>query len=261
MLNGRRIAVVMPAYKAEKTLRRTFDALPHDIVDNVILTDDASGDATAALARSLGIRTLVHDNNRGYGANQKTCYLEALRMGADVVVMVHPDYQYEPRLVTPMASMISSGVYDMVLGSRILGGTAMAGGMPLWKYVSNRALTAIENMALGSKLSEFHTGFRGYSRDALLAMPILANSDDFVFDNQLIAQAVALNLKIGEISCPTSYHGDASSINFARSMRYGLGVLGTSAAFVAWRMKLARPRIFEGRAEDRLGSKLAESTA
>jgi glycosyltransferase involved in cell wall biosynthesis len=261
MLNGRRIAVVMPGYKAEKTLRRTFDALPHDIVDNVILTDDASGDATAALARSLGIRTLVHDNNRGYGANQKTCYLEALRMGADVVVMVHPDYQYEPRLVTPMASMISSGVYDMVLGSRILGGTAMAGGMPLWKYVSNRALTAIENMALGSKLSEFHTGFRGYSRDALLAMPILANSDDFVFDNQLIAQAVALNLKIGEISCPTSYHGDASSINFARSMRYGLGVLGTSAAFVAWRMKLARPRIFEGRAEDRLGSKLAESTA
>jgi glycosyltransferase involved in cell wall biosynthesis len=259
MLNGRRIAVVMPAYKAEKTLRRTFDALPHDIVDHVILTDDASGDATAALARSLGIRTLVHDTNRGYGANQKTCYLEALRMGADVVVMVHPDYQYEPRLVTPMASMISSGVYDMVLGSRILGGTAMAGGMPAWKYLSNRVLTAIENLALGSKLSEFHTGFRGYSRDALLAMPILANSDDFVFDNQLIAQAVALGLKIGEISCPASYHGDASSINFTRSVRYGLGVLGTSAAFVAWRMKLARPRIFEGRAEDRLASKLAEA--
>ena len=257
MLNGRRIAVVMPAYKAEKTLRRTFDGIPHDIVDHVILTDDASGDATAELARSLGIRTLVHDRNRGYGANQKTCYLEAMRLGADVVVMLHPDYQYEPRLVTPMASMISSGVYDMVLGSRILGGTAMAGGMPLWKYVANRALTAIENMALGSKLSEFHTGFRAYSREALLAMPILANSDDFVFDNQLIAQAVALGLRIGEISCPASYHGDASSINFSRSVRYGFGVLGTSAAFVAWRMHLARPRIFDGRDEDRLGSLLA----
>jgi len=260
MLNGRRIAVVMPAYRAEKTLRRTFDAIPHEIVDFVILTDDASGDATAALARSLGIRTFVHDRNLGYGANQKTCYLEALRLGADVVVMLHPDYQYEPRLVTPMASMISSGVYDMVLGSRILGGTAMAGGMPLWKYAANRALTAIENAALGSKLSEFHTGFRAYSREALLAMPILANSDDFVFDNQLIAQAVALGLRIGEISCPTSYHGDASSINFSRSVRYGLGVLGTSAAFVAWRLHLARPRIFANRQEDRIASRLAATT-
>jgi len=261
MLNGRRIAVVMPAYRAEKTLRRTFDAIPHEVVDHVILTDDASGDATASLARSLGIRTLVHDRNRGYGGNQKTCYLEALRMGADVVVMLHPDYQYEPRLVTPMASMISSGVYDMVLGSRILGGTARAGGMPLWKYAANRVLTAVENAALGSKLSEFHTGYRAYSRDALLTMPILANSDDFVFDNQLIAQAVALGLRIGEISCPTSYHHDASSISFGRSVRYGLGVLGTSAAFVAWRMKLARPRIFEGREEDRLSSQLAASPA
>ena len=261
MLNGRRIAVVMPAYRAEKTLRRTFDAIPHEIVDHVILTDDASGDATANLARSLGIRTLVHDRNRGYGGNQKTCYLEALRMGADVVVMLHPDYQYEPRLVTPMASMISSGVYDMVLGSRILGGTARAGGMPLWKYAANRVLTAVENAALGSKLSEFHTGYRAYSRDALLTMPILANSDDFVLDNQLIAQAVALGLRIGEISCPTSYHNDASSISFGRSVRYGLGVLGTSAAFVAWRMKLARPRIFEGREEDRLSSQLAATPA
>ena len=261
MLDGKRIVVVMPAYRAEKTLRRTFDAIPHEIVDHVILTDDASGDATANLARSLGIRTLVHDRNRGYGGNQKTCYLEALRMGADVVVMLHPDYQYEPRLVTPMASMISSGVYDMVLGSRILGGTARAGGMPLWKYAANRVLTAVENAALGSKLSEFHTGYRAYSRDALLTMPILANSDDFVFDNQLIAQAVALGLRIGEISCPTSYHNDASSISFGRSVRYGLGVLGTSAAFVAWRMKLARPRIFEGREEDRLSSQLAATPA
>ena len=261
MLNGRRIAVVMPAYRAEKTLRRTFDAIPHEIVDHVILTDDASGDATANLARSLGIRTLVHDRNRGYGGNQKTCYLEALRMGADVVVMLHPDYQYEPRLVTAMASMVTSGVYDLVLGSRILGGTARAGGMPLWKYAANRVLTAVENAALGSKLSEFHTGYRAYSRDALLTMPILANSDDFVFDNQLIAQAVALGLRIGEISCPTSYHNDASSISFGRSVRYGLGVLGTSAAFVAWRMKLARPRIFEGREEDRLSSQLAATPA
>jgi glycosyltransferase involved in cell wall biosynthesis len=257
MLNGRRIAVVMPAYKAERTLRRTFDAIPHDVVDHVILTDDASGDATAELARSLGIRTLVHDHNRGYGANQKTCYLEALRQGADVVVMLHPDYQYEPRLVTAMASMITSGVYDVVLGSRILGGTARSGGMPLWKYVANRLLTAVENMALGSKLSEFHTGYRAYSREALLRIPLLANSDDFVFDNQLLAQAVAARLRMGEISCPTSYHGDASSINFSRSVRYGLGVLGTSAAFFAWRMGLARPRIFADRPEDRLSAMLA----
>ena len=256
MLNGQRIVVVMPAYKAEKTVRRTYEAIPHDIVDEVILTDDASGDATAAVARALGIHTLVHEKNRGYGGNQKTCYLEALRRGADVVVMLHPDYQYEPRLVTPMASMITSGVYDMVLGSRILGGTAMSGGMPPWKYFANRALTAAENLLLGSKLSEFHTGFRAYSRHALLAIPLLANSDDFVFDNQLIAQAVAAKLRIGEVSCPTSYHADASSINFSRSVKYGLGVLGTSLAYRAWKWGLARPRIFAAREEDRLESLL-----
>jgi glycosyltransferase involved in cell wall biosynthesis len=256
MLNGKRIVVVMPAYRAEKTLRKTYDAMPHDIVDEVILTDDASGDATAQLARALGIHTLVHDVNRGYGANQKTCYLEALARGADVVVMLHPDYQYDPRLVTPMASMITSGVYDLVLGSRILGGTALAGGMPAWKYVANRALTAAQNLALGSKLSEFHTGFRAYSRAALLAMPLLANSDDFVFDNQVIAQAVAAKLRIGEISCPTSYHGDASSINFSRSVKYGFGVINTSLAFLAWKWGLAKPRIFDGRDEDRLSSAL-----
>jgi len=244
MLDGKRIVVVMPAYRAEKTLRRTFEAIPHEIVDEVILTDDASNDATAAVALSLGIRTLVHETNRGYGANQKTCYAEALARGADVVVMLHPDYQYEPRLVTAMASMVSSGIYDVVLGSRILGGTARQGGMPLWKYVANRALTAVENLALGSKLSEFHTGFRAYSRNALLQLPLSANSDDFVFDNQILAQAIAAGLRIGEISCPTSYHGDASSISFARSVRYGLGVLGTSAAFLAWRLGLATPRIF-----------------
>ena len=254
MLNGRRIAVVMPAYRAAKTLRRTYDAVPRDIVDEVILTDDASGDSTAELARELGIRTLVHDVNRGYGGNQKTCYMDALARGADVVVMVHPDYQYDPRLVTPMASMITSGVYDLVLGSRILGGTAMAGGMPLWKYAANRALTAAQNLALGSKLSEFHTGFRAYSRDALLALPLLANSDDFVFDNQVLAQAVAARLRIGEISCPTSYHGDASSIDFGRSVKYGLGVLHTSIAFRAWKWGLAKPRIFDPRPEHRLSA-------
>jgi glycosyltransferase involved in cell wall biosynthesis len=252
MLNGKRIAVVMPAYRAEKTLRRTYEAVPHDIVDEVILTDDASGDSTAELARTLGIRTLVHDLNRGYGGNQKTCYMEALARGADVVVMLHPDYQYDPRLVTPMASMITSGVYDLVLGSRILGGTAMAGGMPLYKYVANRALTAAQNLALGSKLSEFHTGFRAYSREALLALPLLANSDDFVFDNQVLAQAVAAKLRIGEISCPAHYHGDASSINFRRSVKYGLGVIQTSLAFRAWKWGLARPRIFEASEEHRL---------
>ncbi len=252
MLNGQRVIVVMPAYRAQRTLRRTYDAIPHDIVDEVILTDDASGDETAALARSLGIHTLVHASNRGYGGNQKTCYAEALARGADVVVMLHPDYQYEPRLVTAMASMITSGVYDLVLGSRILGGHARAGGMPAWKYAANRLLTFGENLALGTKLSEFHTGFRAYSRDALLRLPLMANSEDFVFDNQVLAQAVAADLRIGEISCPTSYHDDASSISFARSVRYGLGVVHTSAAFVAWRWGLATPRIFAGRPEDRL---------
>ena len=252
MLNGKRIVVVMPAFRAERTLRRTHEAIPHDIVDEVILTDDASDDATATLARTLGIHTLVHETNRGYGGNQKTCYLEALRRGADVVVMLHPDYQYDPRLVTPMASMITSGVYDVVLGSRILGGTAMAGGMPSWKYASNRILTFVQNLALGSKLSEFHTGFRAYSREALLAIPLLANSDNFVFDNQVLAQAVAADLRIGEISCPTSYHDDASSINLRNSFIYGLGVLGTSLAFVAWQWRLATPRIFADRPGDRL---------
>ena len=259
MLNDRRIVVVMPAFRAEKTLQRTYDAVPHDIVDEVILTDDASDDATAALARKLGIHTVVHETNRGYGANQKTCYLEALRRGADVVVMLHPDYQYEPRLVTPMASMITSGVYDVVLGSRILGGTAMAGGMPPWKYAANRMLTAMQNAALGAKLSEFHTGFRAYSRDALLAIPLLANSDDFVFDNQLLAQAIAADLRIGEISCPTSYHDDASSINLGNSLVYGMGVVRTSLEFVAWRWGVATPRIFADRAEDRLGSALSSA--
>ena len=254
MLAGRKIAVVMPAFRAEKTLRRTYEAIPRDVVDDVILTDDASNDATAEIARALGIHTLVHEANRGYGGNQKTCYAEALRRGADVVVMLHPDYQYEPRLVTPMAGMVASGVYDVVLGSRILGGRAMASGMPAWKYLANRVLTFGQNVALGSKLSEFHSGFRAYSRAALLRIPFLANSEDFVFDNQLLAQAVAFGLSIGEISCPTSYHAEASSIDFRRSVRYGLGVVGTSFAFLAWRAGLARPRIFADLPGDRIAA-------
>jgi glycosyltransferase involved in cell wall biosynthesis len=248
MLTGKRIVVVMPAYRAERSLRQTYEAVPHDVVDEVILTDDASDDATVALSRELGIRTIVHATNLGYGANQKTCYAEALGRGADVVVMLHPDYQYEPRLVTAMASMVTSDIYDVVLGSR-LGGTARSGGMPQWKYVANRFLTLGQNLALGSKLSEFHTGFRAWSRK-LLAIPLLANSDDFVFDNQVLAQAIAKGLRIGEISVPTSYHDAASSINFSRSLVYGLGVIRTSVAFRAWRWGLARPRIFEARPAD-----------
>ncbi len=252
MLNGKRIAVVMPAFRAERTLRQTLEGIPADVVDDIILVDDASEDRTAQVARSLGIHTVVHEANRGYGGNQKTCYREALERGADIVVMLHPDYQYEPRLTSAMGAMIASGVYDLVLGSRILGGTALRGGMPRWKYFANRVLTLVENLALGSKLSEFHTGYRAYSREALLRLPLLANSEDFVFDNQVLAQAVAAGLRIGEISCPTSYHDDASSISFRRSCAYGLGVLWTSLQYRAWRWGLARPRIFSDAPELRL---------
>ena len=255
MLNGRRIAVVMPAYRAARTLQRTFEAIPHDIVDDVILTDDASTDETPAVARSLGIHTLVHESNRGYGGNQKTCYAEALRRGADVVVMLHPDYQYEPRLVTPMAAMIASDVFDVVLASRILGGTARAGGMPLWRYVSNRILTFGQNVALGSKLSEFHTGYRAFSRKVLEELALRANSDDFIFDNQMLVQAIAARMRVGEVSCPTSYHEEGSSIDFVRSVQYGLGVVGCSLQYLGWRAGVAKPRFLQGRPEDRLGSR------
>jgi glycosyltransferase involved in cell wall biosynthesis len=261
VLNGKRIVVVMPAFNAERTLRSTYEAIPHDVVDEVIVTDDASHDETAALSKSLGIRTLVHQTNRGYGANQKTCYAEALRRRADVVVMLHPDYQYDPRLVTPIASMITSGAYDVVLGSRILGGTARAGGMPIWKYVGNRVLTLLQNLALGSKLSEFHTGFRAFSRQALMSLPLVANSDDFVFDNEIIIQAVAARLRIGEISCPTSYHAEASTIDFTRSVRYAIGVMRGSLEFLAWRLGIATPRILEHRADDTLEAVLRSGPA
>jgi glycosyltransferase involved in cell wall biosynthesis len=254
LLHGMKVVVVLPAYRAELTLERTYGAIPRDVVDEVLLVDDASGDGTARLSRQLGIRTFVHPSNRGYGANQKTCYAEALGLGADIVVMVHPDYQYDPRLITAMAAMVASGVYDVVLGSRILGDTARRGGMPLYKYVSNRFLTALQNLLMGTKLSEFHTGYRAYRRSVLETLPLLTNSDDFVFDNQLLAQAVAAGFSLGEISCPTRYFPEASSINFVRSVRYGLGVIGTSVLYRLWRLGLVRPRLFASDPALRLSS-------
>ena len=239
MLNGKRIAVVMPAYNAEKTLEQTVRELT-DIVDIKILVDDSSKDNTAELSRRLGVETFQHDANYGYGRNQQTCYREALKAGADIVVMVHPDYQYTPLLVPAMAGMIASGVYDMVLASRILGAGALKGGMPVYKYIFNRMLTAFQNLFLGVKLSEYHTGFRAFSRELLETLPLLENSDDFVFDNQMIAQAVMFGYRIGEISCPTKYFEEASSINFRRSVQYGLGVLATTGEFFAHKLGIRR---------------------
>ena len=244
MILDRKLVVVMPAYNAEKTLRQTYAELPLQYVDEVILTDDASLDSTTEVARELGIRTIVHQQNQGYGGNQKTCYREALSHGADIVVMVHPDYQYSPRLVTAMASMIASGHYDIVLGSRILGGNALKGGMPLYKYIANRFLTLIENLALGVKLSEYHTGYRAFSREVLETLPLEENSDDFVFDNEMLAQSVYFGFRIGEISCPTRYFTDASSINFKRSVKYGFGVLGTSAKYLLHKSGIMKFSIF-----------------
>jgi glycosyltransferase involved in cell wall biosynthesis len=244
MINGKRIAVVMPAYNAEKTLEKTVRELS-DLVDIKILVDDSSTDRTALLSKKLGVLTFVHDANYGYGRNQQTCYREALAAGADIVVMVHADYQYTPSLVPAMASMIASGAYDMVLGSRILGKGALKGGMPFYKYVSNRFLTAFQNLCLGVKLSEYHTGFRAFSRQLLETLPLLENSDDFVFDNQMIAQAVMFGFNIGEISCPTKYFEEASSINFKRSVQYGLGVLATTFSFVAHKAGIFRVPRFD----------------
>jgi glycosyltransferase involved in cell wall biosynthesis len=243
MLNGKRIAVVMPAYNAEKTLRATVDELP-ELVDMRILVDDNSSDRTVEVARELGLVHFVHDRNYGYGRNQQTCYREALAEGADVIIMLHPDYQYTPLLVTAMASMVAYGIYDVVLGSRIIGGEALHGGMPLYKYVFNRLLTAFENLFLRIKVSEYHTGYRAFSKEVLTKLPLLENSDDFVFDNQMLAQCVYFGFKIGEVSCPTKYFPEASSINFRRSVKYGLGVLGTTMQFALQKWGLGRFRIF-----------------
>lgn len=245
MILNKKIAVVMPAYNAEKTLQMTYDEVPHEYVDEVILVDDASRDDTSSVARGLGLRTIVHEKNKGYGGNQKTCYRSALDGGADIVVMLHPDYQYSPKLVTALASMIVSGHYDMVLGSRILGGTALRGGMPLYKYISNRFLTMFENWCLGIKLSEYHTGFRAFSRRLLETIPFEKNSDDFIFDNEIIVQALHFGFKIGEISCPTKYFDEASSINFARSVKYGLGVISASIKYVLQKKGITSYPIFD----------------
>src|ERR1700690_839136 len=243
MINGKRIAVVMPAYNAEKTLEATVADLP-DLVDIRILVDDHSSDRTVDLARRLGLHVFQHDRNYGYGRNQQTCYREALAAGADVVIMLHPDYQYTPHLVTAMASLVAYDVYDVVLGSRIIGGTALRGGMPIYKYVANRLLTAFENIFLRVKLSEYHTGYRAFSRGVLTELPLLENSDDFVFDNQMLAQCVHFGFSIGEVSCPTKYFAEASSINFRRSVKYGLGVLATTMQFALQKWGLGHFRIF-----------------
>lgn len=252
MLNHRKIAVVLPAYNAEKTVERTVAEIPREIVDDVILTDDASWDNTAEVAARLGLHVVRHDRNRGYGGNQKTCYEAALSRGADIIVMLHPDYQYTPLLVTAMASMIAYDQYDCVLASRILGNGALKGGMPLYKYISNRFLTLAQNLMMGQKLSEYHTGYRAWSRAVIERLPLLSCSDDFIFDNQIIVQAIQFGFRIGEISCPTRYFDEASSINFRRSVVYGVGVLLTATGFLLKKWKLAQPGFLEDREDRRL---------
>jgi len=244
VIDGKRVMVVLPAYNAGRTLEKTIAEIPMTVVDELLLVDDASGDDTVAVAERLGIPYVVHPRNRGYGGNQKTCYTEALRRGADIVIMLHPDYQYSPRLIEAMAPLAASGEFDVILGSRILGEGALAGGMPVYKYLSNRALTAFENILLGLKLSEYHTGYRAFRREVLETLPLHECSDDFLFDNQILAQAAMFGFRIGEISCPTKYFAEASSINFRRSVVYGLGVLGTSMRFRMHKSGMKSDRLF-----------------
>ena len=244
MIGGERVCVVMPAYNAAKTLERTVAEIDRDLVDRILVVDDASRDETAEVARRLGLELHVHPRNRGYGGNQKTCYAAALAGGEQIVVMLHPDYQYTPRLIPAMAGLVATGIYPCVLGSRILGGGARRGGMPLWRYVANRALTLYSNLALGAKLSEYHTGYRAFSRGLLERLPLEENSDDFVFDNEILAEILWLGERIGEVSCPTSYFEEASSINFARSVRYGLGCVWIGLVFRLAKLGLARSRKF-----------------
>ena len=257
MIEGLRVAVVLPAYNAARTLRQTVAEIPRDVVDDVILTDDCSRDDTIAVAGELGLHVIRHDVNRGYGGNQKSCYTAALARGADIVVMLHPDYQYSPRLVRAMASMIASGHYDAVFASRILGRGALVGGMPVYKYVFNRMLTLAQNILMRQKLSEYHTGYRAWNRQVLERLPLLSCSDDFVFDNQMIAQAAWFGFELGEISCPTKYFAEASSINFRRSCTYGLGVLKTSLDYRLARWGLKRSPLFTGEDAARLAPVLA----
>jgi len=249
MYQNKKVVVVMPAYNAEATLLQTHkEVLEQDYVDLIIVVDDASKDETACLARGLPkTKVFAHQSNLGYGGNQKTCYRQALLEGADIIIMVHPDYQYTPQLIPAFVSMIGNGLYHFVLGSRILGGYALRGGMPLYKYVSNRALTLAENLLTGGKLSEYHTGYRAFSRELLEKVPFEGNSDDFLFDNQMIAQILWLGYTVAEVSCPTKYFPDASSINFSRSVRYGLGCLSTGLTYRLAKMGLMRPRLFQAK--------------
>lgn len=244
MLNDKRIVVVMPAYNAARTLERTCAEIPREVVDEVLLVDDSSSDSTVEVARQLGLTVFLHNRNLGYGRNQKTCYREALKSGADIVVMLHPDYQYSPKLITSLAGLVASGEYDIALGSRILGVGALEGGMPLYKYIANRFLTLFQNIFLSYKLSEYHTGYRAFDRRVLEELPLEENSDDFVFDNQILAQAIFFKYRIGEVSCPTKYFAEASTINFQRSMKYGLEVLATSLKFRLQKMRFASFAIF-----------------
>jgi glycosyltransferase involved in cell wall biosynthesis len=244
MIHRLKVAVVMPAYDAEKTLRQTYSEIDRDIVDIVILVDDASRDQTAEIARSLGIQTIVHLTNKGYGGNQKTCYRAALEAGADIIIMLHPDYQYSPKLIPAMVYLLASGMYETVLGSRVLGGKALKGGMPLYKYISNRFLTGVQNLLMGAKLSEYHTGYRAFSRKVLEDVRWEDNSDDFVFDAQMLSQILYQDYNIGEITCPTKYFPEASSINFKRSTTYGLGCLWVALKFRLNKWGLVHSRIF-----------------
>ncbi len=245
MIGDKSIAVVMPAYNAEKTLESTFRDIPKDIVDHVILVDDRSSDQTVALARGLGIKHIIeHQENKGYGGNQKTCYQKALDLKSDIVVMLHPDYQYDPRLIHSMCFLIVNGVYEVVLGSRILGTGALRGGMPLYKYIANRFLTLFQNLMIGQKLSEYHTGYRAFSANVLRKIDFEVNSDDFVFDNQMLAQIFYAGFEIAEITCPTKYFQEASSINIGRSIRYGLGVMGVSLRYFLAKRGILKSRIF-----------------
>jgi len=248
VINNKKIVVVMPAYNSERTLEATYREIPLDIVDDVVLVDDHSADNTAERATHLGIKhVIIHEKNMGYGSNQKTCYRKALSLGADIIIMVHPDYQYTPKLVPAMAYIIGNGVYPVVLGSRILGRGALKGGMPLYKYVSNRCLTIIQNVLLGAKLSEYHTGYRAFSREVLETVSFEHNSDDFVFDNEMLSQILFLGFEIAEITCPARYFPDASSINFWRSVRYGLGVLRVSVGYFLQKRKILHLRLYEPR--------------
>jgi glycosyltransferase involved in cell wall biosynthesis len=246
MIEGKKITVVLPAYNAAKTLEMTYREIPFDIVDEVVLVDDKSNDETTSVARKLGIKhIIVHEENRGYGGNQKSCYNKALELNSEIVIMLHPDYQYTPRLIHSMAYLIANGVYEVVLGSRILGKGALKGGMPLYKYIANRILTLVQNILMNKKLSEYHTGYRAFSRKVLMDIDYNVNSDDFIFDNQMLAQIFYAGYEIAEITCPTKYFVEASSINFRRSSIYGFGVIKTSLAYFFQKLGLARYKIFE----------------